>query len=475
VASSPSSASNIDRDALSAIARSIWRAGVDAVDSARLVRRFVHCDANTLEFGSWHVDLRAIRRIEVVGAGKAGGGMARGLVEALQPLASKHAISGWINVPEGCGVDLPNVRVFEARPAGSNLPTERVISGTQEILRRVESCSADDLCIVLISGGGSALLALPHPTVTLAEQVAMIEFLASREANIQQLNVLRKQISQVKGGRLAQACRGRLVTLIISDVIGDPLDLIASGPTAPDPSTAKDALQILRAFDPDQQRVAPSIHALVSQRAAQARYAIASTSPAEDTDLGGRLFVIGNLQTAIDAAAERACALGWPTESNQPAALEGTAESVGADLVDRMWAYDGAKPHCWISGGEPVVRLVDRAQRGLGGRNQQLVLAAVSRWLERCHDNRHSSRIRDAFCILSGGTDGEDGPTDAAGAWFDDQLLERLDGLALDPSHYLERNDAYHFFQRLGALFITGPTGTNVCDLRICLLRPKMG
>ena len=438
-------------------AQAIWHAGLAAVDSAKLVSNAVTLDGRRLRLGHNEIDLDKIRHIVVVGAGKAGAGMAVGLLEALgDSICREKKLSGWINVPDDCARELPCIRLFPARPAGENIPTTRVIEGTREILARVRACEPNDLCICLISGGGSALLDLPIAPITLDEQVALIDHLSSAQANIKQLNTVRKQISQVKAGRLAVGCIAPMVALIISDVLGDPLDVIASGPTVADESDAAAALDVLRQFDPDGTKVASSIYRVLRE----CRHPV--VSPGELSHVHN--IVVGNIRIAIEAAANRARALGYQTEFVVPVALEGLANDVGNQLVERLNKFERVSGLiAWIEGGEPVVQLVKTPERGMGGRNQQVILAAAQSLMSR------TDKINKSFCLLSGGTDGEDGPTDAAGAWMDSDSIEQAPRLGLDPSHYLARNDAYHFFDSLGTLLRTGPTHTNVCDLRVLL------
>jgi hydroxypyruvate reductase len=445
---------NLVRDA-----RSIWQAGVRAVDSARLVAQAIRVRDGSLCIGPHSIALSQVRRIVVVGAGKAGAGMAEGLLDALgQAICREKGLSGWVNVPDDCVRTLPAIRLFGARPPGENKPTSRVFEGTRQILSLVEQCEPNDLCIALISGGGSALLDLPLPPIALQEQVALIELLSAAQANIRQLNTVRKQISQVKGGRLGAACRAPLFSLIISDVLGDPLDVIASGPTVCDESSAEQALQILEQFDPDGSAIAASIYQVLRADAAP------RVQPGDLAHVCN--LVVGNLGVAVEAAATQARAMGYQTRTVVPTALEGLADDVGLALAGRLdELQDRGSPQAWIEGGEPVVRLVAPSERGLGGRNQQVVLAcARAVWQGFRSDQK-------PFCVLSGGTDGEDGPTDAAGAWIDNDSLARARSLGLIPDHYLARNDAYHFFEPLGTLLRTGPTHTNVCDLRVIVSR----
>jgi hydroxypyruvate reductase len=310
------------------------------------------------------------------------------------------------------------------------------------------------LCLCLISGGGSALLPAPVEGISLADKLAVTRFLSGAGANIQQLNTVRKQLSRIKGGGLLRACRaGRLITLIISDVIGDPLDVIASGPTVEDPSSPADALVVLDQFGGRQSNLVPAaVYAYLERQPPQRTGQV--TCRADN-------FVIGNNAVAVDAAGLAAVRLGYSPAMIAAQGLEGAAEDVGrrlADMAINMRRNEG--PDCLISGGEPVVQLVPAPERGLGGRSQQLALAALERLGERV----------EGLTILSGGTDGEDGPTDAAGALVDGPLAHAAADRGLNASDYLRRNDAYRFFEPLGGLIKTGPTHTNVCDVRVVLV-----
>lgn len=451
-------------DQLRSDAIAIWKAGVDAVDSFHLVQRAIRVEENQLHVAGASYQLDRIGRILVVGAGKAGSGMATGLLQSLEcstrDLFQEKQLTGYVIVPDDCVPDrkseLPPIKIHPARPAGINLPTGRVVAGTRDILALVKQLTEGDLCICLISGGGSALLSLPADPITLDEKIEMIDFLSGRGANIEQLNTVRKQISQVKGGRLAAACAAQMATLIISDVLGDPLDLIASGPTVADTSSADQAIEILDKFDHDRTIVAKSIYTYLESRR--------SVGPVSFRKDRVQNFVIGNIGVAINAAVLRAAELGYRPDSFVPGQLEGDANSTGQSMVRRLEQLN-AEPFydCWVSGGEPVVHLAADSERGLGGRNQQVVLAALAELdIRRLKSN--------PFCLLSGGTDGEDGPTDAAGAWIDSNSLESMRALDLNPLTYLNRNDAYRFFEPLGTLFRTGPTHTNVCDLRLIVV-----
>ncbi len=468
----PSSAEKLRRDA-----RRIWWAGVEAVRSDGLVRRALRLDGSTLTIGEQTVPWEDVRRIAVVGAGKAGAGMAAAVEEVLGPrwLEAKAA-TGWVNVPDDCVRPLSRIHLHGARPAGVNEPTPAGAAGAAEILRIVQALAPEDLCLALISGGGSALLPAPVEGVSLADKLAVTRQLSAAGANIEELNTIRKQLSRLKGGGLWRACRaGRLAALIISDVLGDPLEIIASGPTVEDSSTPAAALAILDRYQALAAGVPQAVFDYLAARCrdnrtrhaprdARTRHAPRDADPhAEREEYVCPVWnlVIGNNATAVDAAGQEAERLGYSHAIVSAARSEGAAEDVGRHLAAMAVSMRGRPgPNCLISGGEPVVKLAAAEKRGLGGRNQQLVLAALAALA--------SDGARD-LAILSGGTDGEDGPTDAAGAFLDAEILSAAGRQGLDPGGYLARNDAYHFFAPLGALLRTGPTHTNVCDVRVVL------
>jgi hydroxypyruvate reductase len=445
----------------------IWQAGVDAVRGDRLVQAAVHVEAGTLHVQDEMIPLADIRRIVVVGAGKAGAGMAAGLESALPPeLMSQKQMTGWVNVPEGCEYPLRHITLFPARPAGVNEPTAAGVQGSERILDLLAQLTASDLCLVLLSGGASALMPAPVKGITLQDKLAVTRHLSAAGANIQQLNTVRKQLSLLKGGGLARACRaGRLVSLIVSDVLGDPLDIVASGPTAPNTTSAADALEVLKQFDSPRSPVPDNVLQYLQGRS---RDPIAHQA----FDCAVSNHVIGNNATAVAAAGEAAERRGYQPAVHCRQTLEGEAEDVGRHLAHLARSMqNGSGPDCLVHGGEPTVTLVPESRRGKGGRNQQLVLAALHELLEPppppVLPGRHEAL--NGLVILSGGTDGEDGPTDAAGAVADGPLAAQARQRLLDPLDYLRRNDAYHFFQPLGGLLQTGPTHTNVCDVRIVL------
>ncbi len=484
---------------------------MDAVRAERLVRDVIQYSSGILTVCGKSFPISQFGRIAVVGAGKAGAGMAAAIEGVLGSELVDARVTGWINVPADCVRPLRKIHLHAARPAGVNEPTEAGVEGARKILEIVSHLEPGDLCFVLISGGGSALLPAPIPQISLADKQAVTRFLMQSGATIFELNTVRKQLSQIKGGRLARAIRARTaMTLIISDVVGDPLDVIASGPTVLDTGTPAEAFAVLRKFGARPPAVPQAVFDALEQAAAGGPDAIPRAgrvetfappqSPRERGDepapspFTGRVgvggvesvapscavetsllrsisnHVIGNNAVAVAAATSHAIELGYSVRSfgsdNQ-----GEADEVGRELAEmalsiRAELNPADKPVCVISGGEPIVRLTQSERRGKGGRNQQLVLAAVDRlWDE------DPQRV----AILSGGTDGEDGPTDAAGAYADAEVLSRARAAGLSPREFLEHNDAYRFFDEIGGLIQTGPTHTNVMDLRVALVASTEG
>lgn len=429
----------------------IWQAGVDAVRPAHLLPQFVAVASNVLQIGDLEFDLREVDRIAVVGAGKAGADMVIALEQLLGPqlLQDKHVL-GWANVPADCIKPTRAIRLHPARPAGVNEPTADGLTGSEEMLKIVGELGPRDLCIALISGGGSALMPAPIAGISLANKLALTREIASRGGNIAQLNTVRRELSRVKGGGLARACRaGNLVSLILSDVLGDDLSLVASGPTVVRKPTPAAAIKVLQNLGLESGRTGRTAIAVLE----------ALRENRDETEPTSRVtnLVIGNNATAVDAAGVEAERLGYSHAMISAKEPEGPAEDVALRLVEMarmMRNQDG--PDCLITGGEPTVRLCSEATRGLGGRNQQLALAALV-----AEADWHG------LALVAGGTDGEDGPTDAAGAFVDEEIADRARGLRLDAHDYLQRNDAYHFFERTNSLIKTGPTHTNVCDLRV--------
>ena len=440
----------------------IWRAGVDAVRADALIADQVHVDEGELFLCDESIDLHPFKRVTIVGAGKAAAPMATSLHRML---SRYFPVQGWINVPAGTEgqqpSDAPELHIHVARPAGANEPTEAAVFGTRQIVRMLSETCANDLVLVVLTGGGSALLTLPAEGITLADKITVTRHLSAHGANIHELNTVRKQLSDVKGGRLLRnGHAGFVATVILSDVLGDPLDVIASGPTVPNPTTAADALAILDRYDPDH-LLPHSIYHTIRHRIDDEYQ---TPIPRESVTV-----VLGNNATAVDAAGVLAERLGFSHAMTAAIRCEGSAESVGRHLAEMAVSMardlDAGKntPDCLISGGEPTVCLPPPHLCGKGGRNTHVVLAAMQRFVEM----QTPPDILRRIVLLSAGTDGEDGPTDAAGAMMSENVWVHCNRLKLDISDHLHRCDSYTFFQRTSGLVITGPTLTNVCDLRV--------
>jgi hydroxypyruvate reductase/glycerate 2-kinase len=403
-----------------------------------------------------HATLERARRIIVVGAGKAGAAMSAGVESALADRLDH--LEGIVNVPAEAVRPLLRIRLHDARPAGTNQPTAQGVAGTREILDLVRSAGPEDVVLCLLSGGGSALMPAPVKTVSLEDKQEVTRLLHACGATINEMNCVRKHLSDVKGGRLAEGFVGRaLVSLIISDVIGDPLDVIASGPTAPDPTSFADALAVLDKFHLQSRAPASVLRHLAA--------GIRGEFPDTPTKLPAtvRNCIIGKNAMSLSAAQGKAEELGYRV-LNLGSFLEGETRHVATALAGIMRSIQFDRlpcpaPVCILSGGETTVTLA--ADHGLGGRNQEFVLAALAYLgLGGMH----------GVTVLSGGSDGEDGPTDAAGAIADESTRQKAAELCLSPANFLARNDSYHFFNAIGDLLKTGLTHTNVMDVRVLLV-----
>jgi hydroxypyruvate reductase len=430
---------------------SIFRAGLAAADPAEAVRRNVRVENNCLRAGPVALPLSEIKRIFVIGAGKASVRMA----QALEEILGDRVTGGWINTKTGHGAPLARVHVHEA---GHPVPDEAGRKGAEEILRIAREAGEGDLVLFCVSGGGSALLPLPVEGVSLEDKQRVTRELLACGANISEINAVRKHLSRVKGGQLAKAAHpARLISLILSDVIGDPLDVISSGPTAPDSSCFADALAVIEKYGIASRLPGP-VRDYLSEGAAGRR---PETPKPGDPVLEGvtNLIVAGNA-TAVEACAAEAMRLKY-----RPLVLSTRVEGEAREFARVLTAMactsletggPAQPPACLICGGETTVTL---RGKGRGGRNQELALAAAI-----------AGRGVEGWSILAAGTDGTDGPTDAAGAFADGETCSRAIKLNLEPERFLRENDAYTFFDRLGDLLKTGPTGTNVMDLYLVLL-----
>jgi hydroxypyruvate reductase/glycerate 2-kinase len=425
----------------------IWQAAVDSVRPEPLVRQALTDDA--LGIGQ---AVRAAPRILVLGAGKAGAAMAAPVEDVLADALDR--VEGIVNVPAELVRPLRKIWLYAARPAGSNQPTAEGVTGAEEMLRLARTAGPEDVALCLLSGGGSALLPAPAHGITLADKQVVTKLLHECGATINQMNAVRKHLSAIKGGRLAEAFHGRaLYSLIISDVIGDPLDVIASGPTFPDPTTFRDVLVLL-----DSLQLTPKLPDAVITHLERGAAGQTPETPKKLPETIHNL-ILGNNVRALAAADQRARQLGYAV-LNLGSCIEGETRHVATVVVGvaRSIKADGIPikpPACILLGGETTVTLA--ADHGLGGRNQEFVLAALIKL-----------GAVPGITILSGGTDGEDGPTDAAGAIAD--FTTTFAAVWSRAEEYLKRNDAYHFFEAAGGLVKTGLTETNVMDVRVILI-----
>lgn len=457
------------------IAAEVMTAALAAVDPAQAVYRHVQREGERLRIDGRTYDLSRYRRIYVVGAGKAGAPMAAALAELL----GDRITAGIVNVKRGhtatertwrvcLGAGGEPVRAFPEESqgespllhpritlveAGHPVPDEAGRAGAEKIKSLLTGLRPDDLVFCLLSGGGSALLPLPADGITLADKQALTGALLRSGATINEMNAVRKHCSQVKGGQLARWVEpATLVCLILSDVVGSPLDVIASGPTVPDPTTFADAWAVLERYHLTESAPPAIIAHLRKGLAGEAR----ETPKAGDPAFAHvQNVLIGDNGQAAAAGVARARALGLQAEL-LTTWLEGEAREAGrmaAALAKGLLRGEAplARPACWVLGGETTVTV---RGEGLGGRNQELALAAAA-----------ALEGWEGALVAALATDGNDGPTDAAGAIATGTTLARGRAKGLDALAYLARNDSYRYFSALGDLIITGPTNTNVNDL----------
>ena len=417
-------------------ARTIFQAALSAADPAGAVERHLK-----------RRDFSRFRDIYVVGAGKAGASMA----QAAERVLGRRIAAGLLNVKYGHTVKL---RRIELNECGHPVPDLNGVAGAERIAGIAAGAGKDDLVICLISGGASALLPAPAEGITLEEKQATTRLLLASGASIHEINSIRKHISRIKGGQLARlAAPARVESLMLSDVIGDNLDVIGSGPTAPDGSTFAGAVEIL-----DRYGIRERVPASVRERIEQGASGAVPETPKPDDPVFARVrnTIVGSNRLALAAAAARARALGYRTLVLS-SEVQGEAREIArmhAAIASEMarTGHPMKPPACIITGGETTVTL---RGDGLGGRAQEFALAAAI----------DIAGLENVVVFIAG-TDGTDGPTNAAGAVADGETLGRKP----DARRYLDRNDSYHYFEALGDLVITGPTNTNVMDACIVLV-----
>lgn len=438
------------------IAKTIFLKSVSSVDPYRIIKENLRIDQDRLIIiekngNEKSFNLRNFERIYLLGTGKASCSMA----QAVEELLGNRITRGLITTKYGHGLPLKFTEVIEA---GHPLPDAKGLEGAKKMKDLLHQSGSKDLILFLVSGGGSALLPLPVDGITLEEKQILTQLLLACGADIKEINTIRKHISQIKGGWVARwAYPSTLITLILSDVVGDPLDMIASGPTVPDPSTFEEAWEILEKYDLTE-KIPLSIknHLLMGRE----KKIEDTPKPGEEVFRKVTNLIIGSNFLALREAEREAQKNGFHTlllsssivgETREVARFHG---AIAREIV--LTNHPIPKPACVLSGGETTVTL---RGNGLGGRNQEFCLAAA-----------FEIEGLEKVVLLSGGTDGTDGPTDAAGAISDYTTLLRAKKMGLDPKAYLMNNDSYHFFEKLGDLLITGPTRTNVMDVRVLLV-----
>jgi len=443
-------------DQLKKIATGIFLRAVSAVDPSKRLREIITVEEDTLrvktdERSEELFHLRAFKNIYLIGTGKASAPMA----QTMEDLLADRISSGVITTKGGHRLPLKRIELIEA---GHPIPDRNGLEGAHRIRSLLKNSGPEDLVLVVLSGGGSALLPLPVEGITLEEKQEATQLLLDCGADIKEMNTVRKHISQIKGGWLARwAYPSTVLAFILSDVVGDPLDVIGSGPTVPDSSTFEDAWGILRKYNLVRE-VAPSIQKHL-QLGREGR-AQETPKPGESAFERVHNFLIGSNILALRAAQQEASSCGFHTfilSSSIVGETKEVARFHAAIAKEMMMSGNPiSKPACMISGGETTVTI---RGRGRGGRNQEFALAGALeiQGLER-------------VVLLSGGTDGTDGPTDAAGAIADHTTVNRALAMGLQPKTHLEENDAYPFFEKLGDLLITGPTRTNVMDVHVLLI-----
>jgi hydroxypyruvate reductase len=432
-------------------ARLIFDAGIRGVDPAQGIKAHCSLMGDLFYVNGKEYDLTRIRNVYIAGAGKASTPMAK----ALEEILGDRVKGGIINTKYGHVEDLKRVKVHQA---GHPIPDRNGMEGARKLMDLVKRAEEDDLVIFVISGGGSALLPLPVEEISLEEKQKTTEILLSCGANIHEINTVRKHISQIKGGRLALASYpARVISFILSDVIGDDIQSIASGPTSADPTRFEDCLEIFERY-----KIMERIPRNVLEYIIKGAEGKAPETPKPKDPMFEKTqnLIIGNNFHCLINAKKKAIDLGYnsiilSTYLNGEARDSAIFHAAIAKEV-MVSGNPVERPACLISGGETRVTIHGN---GKGGRNQEFVLAFAME-IEGI----------EGIVVLSGGTDGTDGPTDAAGAIADGLTIKRARELGMDPSSFLKNNDSYHFFKNIGDLLVTGPTNTNVMDLRIVLV-----
>jgi len=443
-----------DKNNLRKDAESIFYAGLEAVEPSKAVRTYMKKIHNTLKIGETVYNLSDLKRIFVVGFGKAGYPMAKTVEEILEDKITQ----GCVVVKYGYSGHLEKIEILES---SHPIPDEAGMKAAEKIISLLSKTKQDDLVICLISGGGSAILPAPIEGISLEEKQKVTQLLLDCGATIEEINTIRKHLSRVKGGQLARLTYpAHLHSLILSDVVGDRLDTIASGPTVPDRTTFKDCWEIVKKYELES--LLPQSVITHLRRGVEGKI---KETPKPGEPIFDRVnnLIIGSNILALKAAKRKAENLGYNCLILS-SFVEGETREVARvhTAMAKEIISSGnpiSPPACILSGGETTVKVKGK---GKGGRNQEFSLAA-------CIDIRGMNNT----LILSAGTDGTDGPTDAAGAFATGSTWRKAKEMGILPEEFLENNDSYNFFKKVGGLFLTGPTNTNVMDLRIILVAEK--
>lgn len=424
------------------VLKKLFWSGIKAVNPYKAVKE-------TLK--EYQEEIRRYKNIIVIGFGKAACPMAR----AVEEMLLEDIKEGLVITKYKHGQALKKIKIIEA---GHPVPDANGVRGTEKILSIIKTHAKENtLGLCLISGGGSALFVAPYKGITLKEKQAVTQLLLKAGADIYELNAVRKHLSKVKGGRLAEKVYpARLISFILSDVIGDRLDVIASGPTAPDETTYQDAWEVL-----ERHNLLKSVSPQVLNLLEKGKKGLIPETLKAKHPVFKKVsnIIVGSNRKVLKAIKKAALKQGFVAEVIS-SDLQGEAKEVAkqlAKLAIEKQAQLCEKTKCLISGGETTVTVKGN---GLGGRNMELALAFA---LEIAG--------KKGISLLSAGSDGTDGPTDAAGAIVDGKTVIKAQRMGIDPKAYLENNDSYHFFQKVGGLFVTGPTGTNVMDIQIILIK----
>jgi len=418
----------------------ILSAACDSVNPTNAVEKIIVGDF--LELGEKTIALPNFNNIFLVGFGKASAGMAQAVCDHIK-------VSKGVIITNDSQAVVHDSQV-EIVLGGHPLPTQGSIDGAKKIMDIISLCTEDDLLIVLISGGGSALLC--HPRISLEDLQQTTDLLLRSGADITEINTIRKHLSFVKGGQLVQNSKGTMVSLVISDIVGDPLEFIASGPTYPDSTTYSDAKQIFEHYQ--LWTIIPvGVRTIIDQ-------GIACDIPEtvkQDNPVFLKVYhsIVANNEIACNSAIQKAKDLGYKTML-LTTSLTGEAKEMGKFISDKAsHFFHQDQKWAFVAGGETTVTL---SGHGKGGRNQELVLGAVEKI------------ARSNVTLASFATDGIDGTSDTAGAIADNTTLKRAAQLQIHPADFLTSNNSFEFFQKIGDLFVTGPTGTNVMDIQIILM-----